>query len=197
MRRAQPRLFAPLCRYRSFGQPVESRRCFERALQLSPSFGMARSNLDILDADARGRVQQLEELREKSASSPDDPTVLSSLGNALKDSGMLTEAVATYRRALAISPEYALVHGNLAATFLEQGDFAPAIASFERALQLEPRFPVALTNFGKALVLCPSPNLSRAIEMYKRALEIEPTYLDALLSLGNVQVRSDSVFAAR
>ena len=73
------------------------------------------------------------------------------LGVALKEQGMLEEAVVSYRRALDLKPDHAEAHNNLANVLRLKGDFKPAIASYERALQCKEDYVEARYNLGNLL----------------------------------------------
>lgn len=112
---------------------------------------------------------------------PDDAEVLSNLGNAQKDLGLLDDAVATFRRALAKNQNFALAHYNLGVVMSRLGQLDDAVASYRRALALDPNLSEAHNNLGNSLKdLCLPDD---AIASYRRALRINPGYAHAYSNL--------------
>jgi len=83
---------------------------------------------------------------------PEVPDVHLNYGNALRETGKLAEAVASYRRAIALNPDYGMAHNNLAGALNQQGEFAAGLASSERATALIPEFFGAYVNRADALM---------------------------------------------
>ena len=69
---------------------------------------------------------------------PDDPAVLSNLGNVLKDLGRFDAAVDAHCKALARKPGHAVTHHNYGIALRESGDIEAALAAFETACRLDP-----------------------------------------------------------
>jgi Tfp pilus assembly protein PilF len=80
------------------------------------------------------------------------PDLLSFIGTVQDDTGQLTEAEATYRRALRQSPELGYLHNNLGYNLLQQRRPADALVEFRRALELDPHSRVATNNLALALL---------------------------------------------
>jgi tetratricopeptide (TPR) repeat protein len=106
------------------------------------------------------------------------------LGVALKSSGLLEDAAASYRRALKIKPDYAEAHGNLGNVLKELGRPKDAVDSYRRALALKPDSPETHNNLGNALKELGQPE--EAVANYRQALARKPDYVDAHYNLGNV-----------
>ena len=56
------------------------------------------------------------------------------LGVALKDQGMLEEALEAYKKALAIKPDNAKAYSNMGNALKEQGKLEEAIEAYKKAL---------------------------------------------------------------
>jgi len=125
---------------------------------------------------------------------PSDPVAHLNLGNALGRAGLLQEAAASYRRALALRPELVEALNNLADVELEQGDLEAASASLRRAVELRPDFAEAQQNLGKALLRL--GRYEEALESCKKAVHLAPGSPQAHNSLGNVLARLGQFDAA-
>jgi serine/threonine protein kinase/Flp pilus assembly protein TadD len=96
----------------------------------------------------------------------------------------LSEAVASYRAALALRPDSPGVHLNLGLALRDQGDLAGALAACRKAIALNPDYPVAHNNLG--LVLQEKGDLSGAQGACRKAIALKPDYVWAHNNLGVV-----------
>lgn len=78
------------------------------------------------------------------------PQTLNNLGAALADAGRRSEAVETYRRAIAIAPDDPVVHFNLGVVLKDLDRWDEAIACYRRALALSPSYADAHFNLMQA-----------------------------------------------
>jgi tetratricopeptide (TPR) repeat protein len=74
------------------------------------------------------------------------------LGNALRDIGDLSGAVAACREAVHLDPENARAQTNLGVALKESGDLTSAIAASREAIRLDPQFATGYSNLGIALL---------------------------------------------
>jgi len=70
---------------------------------------------------------------------PDDPAVLTNLGNVLKELGATEEAERHYQRVVELEPGSAAAHENLANLLADRGSMRAAARSYRRALELRPQ----------------------------------------------------------
>jgi protein O-GlcNAc transferase len=75
------------------------------------------------------------------------------MGNALKDSGKIDEAIACYTTAIQIRPQFPDAYSNLASAYKDGGRLDDAITCYRQALSLRPNFPDALSNLVHTLVM--------------------------------------------
>ena len=105
------------------------------------------------------------------------------LGQALRERNELTEAYASYERALELStPAYqAQIHNAMGLVATRQGRTPEAIAHFQSAVGIEPGLAEAQTNLGNALAGDRRP--SEAIKHFRAALASEPDSAEGHLGL--------------
>jgi predicted O-linked N-acetylglucosamine transferase (SPINDLY family) len=108
---------------------------------------------------------------------------LHNLGNILRETGRVGEAVTCYERALALEPNLVGTRSNLAAALQDVGRFDEAISHYERVLTVDPENAEIHNNLGTALQDQGRPEA--AANAYRRALALNPNYVDALANLGN------------
>ena len=114
---------------------------------------------------------------------PDDAEAHSSLGNAFRAAGKLSESIASHRRALAINPNYPEAHNNLGTAMRDLGRLEEAAASYQRALDITGDFGMAHVNLGK--VLAELGKLDAALVCFRRAAEIAPGSPENHINLGD------------
>ncbi|MEX2009435.1 MAG: tetratricopeptide repeat-containing glycosyltransferase family protein [Dongiaceae bacterium] len=69
---------------------------------------------------------------------PDDPDVLSNLGNVLKDLERIDDALAVHRKAVGLNPADARLHHNYGVALREAGEMDAALAAFDITCRLAP-----------------------------------------------------------
>jgi tetratricopeptide (TPR) repeat protein len=104
------------------------------------------------------------------------------LGNVLRETGNLSEAVSAYQQALALNPAQADTHNNLGVARKEQGHPQDAISCYRKALELKPTHAEAHNNLGLALMEVGT--LHDAIAAFQQALSLAPAYQTARYNLG-------------
>ena len=121
------------------------------------------------------------------ARDPENPIYHANLGNVLKDSGRLSEAIAAYRRALALRPAYAEVHNNLGYALQASGMIEEAISHIGNAIALRPADYRARFNLGNALFLIGRGE--DVIAAFREAATLNPGFASAWDHLGTVLQR--------
>ena len=81
---------------------------------------------------------------------PDHPHAYSNLGNAMRDRGLVREAIHCNVTAARLMPHFAPAHANLGSLLREQGQLDQALAHYHQAIALDPDFAEAYTNLGNA-----------------------------------------------
>jgi protein O-GlcNAc transferase len=71
-------------------------------------------------------------------------------GNAMKDKGLVQEAIHCYVTAARLMPQFAAAHNNIASILREQGKLDQALAHYKEAISIDPDFKNAYSNMGNA-----------------------------------------------
>jgi predicted Zn-dependent protease len=84
----------------------------------------------------------LEQLKAK----PNDPALMSQIGNMYYDAQVFPTAIEYYQKSLSIDPKNGAVRADLATALFYSKDFDHAIAEFDHALKDDPKNSNALFN---------------------------------------------------
>ena len=82
---------------------------------------------------------------------PDSPRAHLILGESLRDSGKLVDAIPEYQTAIRLAPKMQAGYLGLATTYWKNGDFDRALPELDRALELTPRDPEANAIYADIL----------------------------------------------
>lgn len=116
---------------------------YREALARNGEDAVALNNLAWLLALGAGDPSEALALARRAAALlPDDPSVLTTLGESLRRTGQPTEAEAALDRAIAAQPT-AERHYRRALARADRGDRAGALADLDRALALDPNYALA------------------------------------------------------
>jgi tetratricopeptide (TPR) repeat protein len=115
------------------------------------------------------------------------------LGQALRETGRLDAAKASYERALVFapprSPGYAaVIHNSIGMVLTRQGRTEEALHSFSKAVAINDGFAEAQTNLGNALAA--QGRAAEAIPHYERAIALKPDYTEPRVGLGAALLQS-------
>ena len=160
------------------GDFTAARRHLSAALAAAPDDFDALYYLALAEARG-GRLEQGEQLLRAARLQRDDADVNNALGNVYRLQGRLTEAVASYRRALGANSEHIAALTNLGLCLRDQGVPAEALTVLDRALALAPDYVEAL--FNKALALIDMGASEPAFALVEKALELDPDFAQAHL----------------
>jgi tetratricopeptide (TPR) repeat protein len=128
------------------------------------------------------------------------------LGDSLKERGKITEAIASYERAIATNPDYVDGYRAIAQMYMRQNDPDAVPKIYERAdahnselLQskdynaLGVAWMFKFNGLNSEDKLAIDDCLNSAIACFERAIQIEPTYADAHCNLGSAFIRKDQI----
>jgi predicted CXXCH cytochrome family protein len=176
--------------YFADGKHAEAIAAFERALAKDPSLPKARYNL----AQAFEAAGQIDRARAAYEQAGDFPEARYALGNLLRRSGDLTEAIRQYRRALALRPTYTDAHINLGSIYADQARFDEALAALEQALRIDPSADEAHNNLGR--VFAAKGSVPKALVHLRRALALNAANVTARYNLARVFQSTNAMPAA-
>ncbi|MGD9338517.1 MAG: tetratricopeptide repeat protein [Syntrophobacterales bacterium] len=106
------------------------------------------------------------------------------LGNMLRESGKVDEAITHYTKALEIRPNHDRAHNNLGIALAHKGRLDDAIYHHSQAIRINPNNIEAYQNLG--LILARQRNLDDAIIYFNKALELDPYSADVHTGMGTV-----------
>jgi len=160
-----------------------ARQEFERALELSPNYGMGRMWYALFYFQwARGEFELgISEARRALDNDPLSAYVMTNLGLCLFTAGELDEAIQTCRQAVQQDPESFVARWALGHSLALAGRFDEAISTLEAAAEMSGRHSLAITAlagaFGQVGKLAEAHALHR--ELMDRATRgyVSPTHL--------------------
>ena len=91
----------------------------------------------------------------------------------MSDLGRVSDAIATYKKAIELRPDHAAAHSRLGAAYDTVGHPELAIAEFEAAVRLEPYHPLNWANLGQACLR--SGRWADAREAFAEAYRLAPS----------------------
>jgi predicted O-linked N-acetylglucosamine transferase (SPINDLY family) len=177
------RIFRQAVQLHQSGQFADAEKLYRQILAANPRHA---PSLHMLGAMALQHKQydQAAELIGKSISLvPNVSEAHGNLGVALEGLGRTSDAIASFRRALAMKPGNPIGHFKLASALHNAGQSQLAIAEFQKAISLRPDFADAHVNLGNTYNSI--GQFAEAIRCYERALELNPKFPEALSNMGN------------
>ena len=99
-------------------------------------------------------------------------TLHSYLGDALRMSGLVDEAIACYRKAVELDPNHPKHHSFLGDALSMSGLMDEAIACYRKAIELDPKDVIFHNNLGTALFS--KGQWAEAIPCFRKAIELDP-----------------------
>jgi Flp pilus assembly protein TadD len=109
------------------------------------------------------------------------------LGNALRDTGQLNEAVTNYHQAIAINPGYWSAYNNLGVTHSLQKRYAEAIALYLKAIKIKGDDALIRFNLGDAFLHV--GRIDEAASQFREAVRLRPEVAVFHNSLGVALIR--------
>jgi Tfp pilus assembly protein PilF/4-amino-4-deoxy-L-arabinose transferase-like glycosyltransferase len=162
---------------------------YRRALELDPDYVPAMNNLGTA-LRAAGRADDALVTYDKALTSggAGDASIHLNRGNISMQQGRLTEAVTSFRQALALDPQSTHARQSLANALydsgtaaIERGAFADAEAALREAIVVRPDYAEAHNNLG--IALASQGRMAEAIAAWDAALRIDPSLADARRNL--------------
>lgn len=166
------------------GQADQAEQLCQQVLQVWPEHGDALHLLGLLAHTHGNRALALDFLR-RACATPRAPALFySNLTEMCRQSGLLTEAEAAGRRAVALDSTLVAGWSNLGIVLQESGKLEESLACLQRVAGRDPNNPELHNNLGNSLKRL--GRLDEAREHYRRALELKPSYSEAHSNLANL-----------
>lgn len=118
---------------------------------------------------------------------PQDAETWSNLGNAQRAQGLLSQAEASHRHAIALAPTQASHPYNLAIALTDQHKLPEAAQAYQQAIAANPAFADAHFNLG--IVQQKLQELDAAEASFKAAVKAQPAHAQAWCNLGALHAR--------
>ena len=134
------------------GRMKAAAACFQRALQIQPSYALACNNLGVVFLRTGKVDAAIPCFRKALQIRPDFAGTHDNLAKALVATGKVDEAIAHYRWALQIRPDFAEACNDLGEVLLQTGKVEEAVAQYQRALQINPGLAIARKNLDAVLL---------------------------------------------
>ena len=192
-----------LC-YCKTGQFVQSKKAFEKALEIDNFLTPAQEGFTILNDVLNKKIKDKtaihicngivhgnqgnlnKELQEFEAAIEQDPSyevIYSNRSILFLHKGLYHEALSDCNKAISLNPRYASAYNNRGTINMSKGNFTSAIADYDKAIEVNPKYVGAIRSRGYANEKL---GLSeKAISDYNKAIEINPKYVAAYLDRGN------------
>ena len=118
---------------------------------------------------------QAKPLLDRLQAEPNNPTLLSDLGNMYYDAQQYSPAISFYERVLKLEPKNTGVRTDLATAYWYLGNADKAIAEFNQALSYEPTKPNTLFNLG-IVKWQGKMDVEGAVAAWQKLLDANPNY---------------------
>ena len=168
------------------GEMVEAKRWYQRALEIDPTYQLARYNLATA-VEAEGDLAGAKHLYSLVTSAePDNVPALYNLAALLQVDGELNEAILAYLDVITLEPTHARAHNNLGNALVEAGRPSGALPYYLRSLALDPDQADAHNNLGNLYSNLGQPD--SAIPHFRLAVVIDPSHSLAHFNYGRALV---------
>lgn len=194
--------------YQQQGNLMEAIASFSQAVQLDPQFLAAQLGLGNAYQQMGWAELAITHFQQALELHPDRflAEYHCKLGDSLKERGRITEALASYERAIATNPDDVNGYRAIAQTYFQQNDPELVKAIYERAedhnselLQAKDYNSLGIAYLQKITVIdLEQQSLkedleSNAIACFEKAIQINPTYADAHCNLGSTFIRKNQL----
>jgi tetratricopeptide (TPR) repeat protein/serine/threonine protein kinase len=186
LRPNDPRLHLVLANaFTANGQTALALAAYETALRLDPKSAITHVSLGVIWCDVRHDYDRaIAQFRAALQLDSNSFDACYNLGKAYRGKGLLNDAIAAYRRAIAIEPD-SNAHNSLGVLLRETGRPDEAAAEYEKSLKLKPDDPNPHVNLGS--YYCDiRHDYDRASAEFREAIRLRPTMAVAHSNLGIV-----------
>ncbi len=161
-----------------------AQREYEETLRLYPEDSRASYRIKELEGKRALYLQTRTEYESLQSSFPDSARAWYYRGYLHFLSGLLDDAIACYKEAIAKDAHYAEAHNNMADTYRKKRLFDQAIDEYKKAIRVNQAFVQAYRGLGRAYE--GKRLFKEAIKAYLGALQLKPNDADIYLDLGGL-----------
>jgi tetratricopeptide (TPR) repeat protein len=140
-------------------------------LTISIEDGTGAATRFVLQPDAEAATARLRELVSEE---PENARAHDRLGNALRDRGLIEDAVSEYRKAIELDPDSVDPRVHLSRALFARQEREQAMSELEKAVEVDPDSPMAWVDLGLAHIKV-TGNIEEALRCFRRYLELEPS----------------------
>ena len=146
----------------------------------STSPGVSSSSIGLDDQQGTSELdqEQVEKLKTRAESEPDNPSPRAELGRLYMDAGRYPEACAWLEASVELEPSDLRVRNQLALCYLNAEKLDSAVASYEETLRLDPNHPASLLSLGR-IKLYVQRDIDGGLAMWERLIDVAPGSTEA------------------
>jgi tetratricopeptide (TPR) repeat protein len=152
------------------------------AVREKPDFRKASNNLILALVKVGNGEEAVQRARAVVSADPRDPDRYFTLGLAQSEQNV-TDAIASFRRALDLAPRHVLARYNLALVLNRSDHVAEAVEELQRALVIDSRPEI---HYTLGVIFWHQGDFDRAVAELNAAISRQPDYADAYYTLGSV-----------
>jgi len=168
-----------LCRQKNFKESIE---CFDRAIELNPSYTDALVNKGISLSKLKKYDDAIKCYSKALEFAPKNIDAWNNRGITLSKEGKHEEAIRCYDKGLEINPTDFDLWNNKGSALFRQARYKEAIHCYRKALQVDPHHIKAWNNMGNALYFM--GKFEEAIKCYDETLKSQPAHVKAMNNKG-------------
>ncbi len=166
------------------GDLDQAARNYQQILAITPHHAEALHLLGVVSNQKQDNTAAIELIGQAVQVVPDQPIYHTSLGNALRDSDRLEEAINSYQKALQLKPDLVETHINMGIAFHQLVNYEQAASCYQHAINLKPDSAEAYYNLGNTYK--EQRRYDEAIDSYRQGLRINPKFSEAHYNLAIV-----------
>ncbi|MFY9570698.1 MAG: tetratricopeptide repeat protein [Blastocatellia bacterium] len=163
---------------------ADSYALWSNVARVNPDYWAGHYNSGLALLNAKRFEEARISLERATALKPDEANVIDAIGRAFDGMGDVSNAVKSFRLAIAINPEIFESYNNLGTVYFKNEDYALARAEFTTALRLKPQATASRFNLG--LCYAREGRYSDAAREFDRVVQTTPDDADAFYQLGLV-----------
>jgi tetratricopeptide (TPR) repeat protein len=168
------------------GHPNEALKDFDRAITLSPNYGVAYNNQGNAYAAMHQYDAAFRAFRRATALLPQSAAAFNGRGRTHAELGRYHAAVRDLTRAISLNQKYAAAYRNRAEANFAIANYSDAASDATQALNLEPKRQQPKLVLLRAEAYAADNKFREAIDDFDQTLELEPNLVEAYVERGEL-----------